>query len=299
MPNRRYLPSKKNNGIIPPVRDRRHLWVAVGCGKCIECMNQRKRQWQIRMLEEIKTRTDGKFVTLTFSSESIEALAKDAKTEEANTIAKLAVRRFLERWRKKYNVSVRHWLVTELGHTGTERLHLHGVIFTDEDIEERWQYGWVYIGEYVNEKTINYITKYVTKTDLDHPNYVPIVLCSPGIGRNYIQSSNAKNNQFKGKDTKETYRLNNGARIGLPTYYRNKLYTDEEREELWSNLLDKQERWVLGEKIDVSTIEGAIQYERALKWAQKQNRKLGYLDPKTWKKVKYLAEKKNVEKNQT
>ena len=39
-------------------------------------------------------------------------------------IATLAVRRFLERWRKKYKKSVKHWFVTELGGKFTERIHL-------------------------------------------------------------------------------------------------------------------------------------------------------------------------------
>ena len=58
-----------------------------------------------------------------------------------NKIATLAVRRFLERWRKKYKKSVRHWLVTELGQKNTEHLHLHGIIWTDkgEEINKIWK----------------------------------------------------------------------------------------------------------------------------------------------------------------
>ena len=70
------------------------------------------------------------FVTLTFSNESIIALSNEIGDNEANDIASLAVRRFTERWRKKYKKAPRHWLITELGHPNekgkgksTERLH--------------------------------------------------------------------------------------------------------------------------------------------------------------------------------
>ena len=47
--------------------------------------------------------------------------------EIENETAKTAIRLFLERWRKKYGRSTKHWFITELGHDNTERLHLHGI----------------------------------------------------------------------------------------------------------------------------------------------------------------------------
>ena len=52
--NKKYTANKKNGGKIPPVSDERTRYVPVGCGKCIECMKQKKREWQVRLLEEIK-----------------------------------------------------------------------------------------------------------------------------------------------------------------------------------------------------------------------------------------------------
>ena len=182
---------------------------------------------------------NGIFVTLTFSNESITDLSSEIDNLTGynldNAIAKLAVRRFLERWRKKYKKSVRHWLVTELGHGTTEHLHLHGIIWTDEspkEIERIWKYGYIWAGDenvknYVNEKTVNYIIKYVSKDDKEHKEYTPIILTSPGIGSGYMKSLNMKNNVFKGDETKEYYRTRTGHKIALPIYYRNKIYTDE------------------------------------------------------------------------
>ena len=63
------------------------------------------------------------------------------------------------------------------------------------------------MGNYVSQRTINYITKYMLKTDLDHPKFKGKVLCSAGIGSGYEKSTNAQNNKFKGEKTNETYRL--------------------------------------------------------------------------------------------
>ena len=203
--NRRYTVTKKNGGKIPPVFDERTLYVPIGCGKCIECMKQKKRNWQVRLLEEIKHDKTGKFVTLTFSEEALECLSKDVVIKNMDSIienemATLAVRRFLERWRKKHKKSVKHWLITELGHNGTERIHLHGIIFTNEieDVKNLWKYGHIWVGEYVNEKTINYIVKYCNKLDIQHKGYIPKIMTSAGIGKKFIERIDSRINKFNG-----------------------------------------------------------------------------------------------------
>ena len=98
-------------------------------------------------------------------------------TKEKNEIIKLATRRFLERWRTKTGKSVKHWLVSELGGNGTENIHLHGFIWTDEKhlIQDTWKYGYTYTGEWVNEQTVNYCVKYVMKMDKKHKEYKGII----------------------------------------------------------------------------------------------------------------------------
>ena len=91
---------------------------------------------------------------------------------------------------KKVQKSVKHWLVTELGHQGTERIHLHGIIFTketSETIQNIWKYGNIWVGTFVNTKTINYIMKYITKVDEDHKGFKAVILTSAGIGKQYTE----------------------------------------------------------------------------------------------------------------
>lgn len=300
--NKKYISNKKNGGNAPMPTDIRTLYVPVGCGKCIECMKQKKRAWQIRMLEEIKTDKTGIFVTLTFSNEKLKELGEDViKTNDEyiynNQIATLAVRRFLERWRKKYKKSIKHFLITELGHQNTERIHLHGIIFTEhrDDIELIWGYGYVWLGTFVNEKTVNYIIKYISKVDLDHKNYKPKILCSKGIGKGYIESYNATRNRYNGENTKEYYTTRTGHQINLPIYYRNKIYSEDEREQLWLNKLDKETMYVCGEEVDIS--ENTDEYEKLRDHYREKNKILGYGDDsETWdeKQYKYMRSKLNV-----
>ena len=124
------------------------------------------------------------------------------------------------------------------------------------------------------KKTINYIGKYLTKTDIKHKSYTPIILTSSGIGANYLNRINAKNNKYKGEETNTLYKTTTGHTLQLPIYYKNKLYNDEEREQLWINLLNKQERYVLGTRIDVS--KNDEEYYKALEEARQKNNRLGY-----------------------
>src|SRR5690606_36815405 len=117
LPNPKYKATKKNKVVIPERKDERVKWVPVGCSKCMECLMQRARAWQVRLQAEIRTDKTGQFVTLTLSSESLAELGKEIQTtgyQRDNDIITLATRRFLERWRRKYKKSVKQWLVSEL-----------------------------------------------------------------------------------------------------------------------------------------------------------------------------------------
>lgn len=294
--NKKYTVTKKNGGNVPAIFDKRVLAVPVGCGVCIECKKKKARDWSVRLHEEIRNnKTKGYFMTMTFSDESLKELGKITKKtgyEKDNEIATIAVRRFLERWRKEHKKSVRHWLVTEIGKTNSERIHIHGVIWTEKEKEEigkHWKYGWVDYGKYVNEKTINYIVKYIYKTDEVHKHFKGKVLCSQGIGRGYIERIDSKKNKYKRNETNEKYQTRNGQKMDLPIYYRNAIYSDEEKEKLWLEKLDKDERWVMGEKAN-----GWEDYIKARNEARKISKKLGYIPPGAYNEKKYEEERREM-----
>lgn len=274
------------------ITDARMKYVPIGCGNCIECRQQKSREWQTRLHEELKDNKYAYFITLTFSNESLKELMKKHETTESNAVAIIAVRLFLERWRKKYGKSLRHWLITELGHENTERIHLHGIVFpeqplTNEELTKLWNYGRTDTGKYCNAQTINYIVKYVTKIDKDHKNYKPSIICSAGIGASYTKKPyNIRKHKFNDKKTNELYTLNNGREIALPIYYRNKFWNEKERNKLWANLLDKQKRYIRGIEIDIS--KGDDRYYSILREQQKDNKILGYgSTEQEWQKEDY------------
>lgn len=101
--NRKYIANKKNGGVIPAVSDKRLLIVPVKCGKCMECMKAKTREWQVRLQEEIKKNEKAIFITLTFNNESLKNLCKNINLEGYNLdneIAKIAVRRFRKTQKK-------------------------------------------------------------------------------------------------------------------------------------------------------------------------------------------------------
>lgn len=290
--NPKYKPNEKNGGQPPPVLDNRTNVVPIPCGKCIECIKQKGRDWQVRLLEDIKHMKNAYFITLTFSDQSIAKLSE--KTEITgypldNYIATRATRLFLERWRKTHKKSLRHWLITELGHQNTENIHMHGLLwFENKDdilkLDQHWQYGYTWKGipiyeknkiigyqNYVNDRTIGYITKYVTKRDHLHQYYNPIILCTAGIGKQYMLGTNCYRNRFKLENTNETYKTDTGYEIILPKYYKRHLYTDSQLEELWMQKLDKNERYILGQK--TTTDED---YLNLINTARIKNKRLKY-----------------------
>ena len=188
-------------------------------------------------------------------------------------------------------------LVAELGHKGTENIHLHGILWTDEKVQtirEIWGYGFIWCGyndepTYVSEQTVNYITKYIMKTDSKNREYKPIILNSAGIGADYLKRENSKKHTYKGDDTIVTYKNRSGVEVALPTYWRNKIWTDEEREDLWIDMLNRDERYVCGEKVEnASSIEGQQEYYSLVEHYRHKNYRLGFGDnTKDWDRKRY------------
>lgn len=285
MENKRYKANKSNKGIVPKAWDARLMKIEVPCGKCYECRKKRAREWQVRLSIEVENTQHVRFMTMTFSDEAFEQLKERVghKIEEhnANEYATEAIKLFLKRWKKIKKEPLKHWLVTELGHKqrkngikATERLHLHGFLWTNEEcseIERIWKYGWVDTGEYVNQQSVCYCVKYVSKVNEEHPNFIAKVFASPGLGKQWLETKQANDRKYKGEDTIETFKLPNGQKIDMPTYFRRKLINDEEREKLRIQRMEKGVKYICGEKV-----ESQEEYENTLKYRRVWAENLGY-----------------------
>lgn len=286
--NPKYKPNKKNKGKPPVCKDRRLLYIPTKCGCCIECRKEKQREWRVRLEEELRSNF-GYFTTLTISPEGIKEIEEKSglKWEEnPNEIATKGLRLFLERVRKETGKSIKHWCVTELGEK-KDRIHLHGIFFgqkSAELIRKHWKYGFVFIGGYCNSRSVNYMTKYMLKVDIKHPSFKQIVLASSGIGAGYMdrldylwQKQNYKNINVA------TYTFKNGTKMAMPKYYKNKIFTEKEREKMWINNLNRGLIWIYGEKVkadDWKTIDNLREY-----W-QKYGRETMGDNPIAWNAMK-------------
>jgi len=286
--NPKYKPNKKNKGKPPVCKDRRLLYIPVKCGCCIECRKEKQREWRVRLEEELRSNF-GYFITLTISQEGIAELEEKTGLkwkENPNEIATKGLRLFLERCRKDTSKSIKHWCVTELGEKN-DRIHLHGIFFgqkSAELIKKHWKYGFSFIGQYCNSQSVNYMTKYMLKVDTKHPEFKQIVLSSKGIGSGYMdrldylwQKQNYKNINVA------TYTFRNGTKMAMPKYYKNKIFTEKEREKMWINNLNRGLLWIYGEKVkadDWGTIDNLRSY-----W-QKYGREVMGDDPIAWNAMK-------------
>lgn len=252
--NPKYLPSKKNNYTPQFCPDPRLKYITFDCGKCVECRRKRASHWRFRMLQEYRYSESKKFhfVTFTFSEEALIHLRAEFHPDlgyDDNHLAKVAVRRFLERYRKKYKVSLRHFLVTELG--GEKgRIHLHGLIigckcgywksnrfYADlPTLSSIWSYGHVWLG-WCTEASISYICKYIMKQDEVHPDFKPILLVSPGFGKQYINTHNISLHHSRPGGIWYCV-TSTGHKISMPRYYRLKIFSDEERLARQLNVLE-------------------------------------------------------------
>lgn len=218
--------------------------LTVPCGKCCECRKSRGKQWRTRLLHETLFGGHRRlwFVTMTLAPEVYDRFKDDPAR---------AIRLFLERYRRKYGKSLRHWIITELGEA-RDRLHFHGIFFspripTFTDFTQMWSYGRIWVG-WVNPKTVNYIVKYITKLDLKHVDFVPQVFTSPGLGACYVLNPDNRA-WLRSRPVDEALTcITHNCRAALPRYYYLKVFSDEEREyrRLVKNSLPPPERYFIG-----------------------------------------------------
>ena len=315
MRNKKYTVTAKNGGCVPSmpiigedeygheIYDERVATVQIPCGRCKECLDNRARNWQIRLAEEIPLTQYNYFITLTFAPEELGTLCRKTRLGEVNPLMGVAIRRMLERWRKDHKKSLKHWFITELGHEGTERIHAHGLILSNQPLEfekieqkkdgwlckwKYWRYGNVFVGDWVNNQTINYLMKYVCKIDNDHKHFIGYVFTSPGIGKKWLETMQ-EIYKYRPHESLDYYRMPDGHKVKLPTYYKNHRYTEEEREMIWRDIMDKDETIIAGNKyysgqLDMPT-EGRIRAK-----AQEINKKLGYgSDSQEWRNIPHCV----------
>ena len=136
--NKRFVPTKKN-GYEPPVcTDERLKYIEVECGYCFECRKKKRNAWRVRNFEQLRETPTAIFFTGTVSPERYDHIKNKYNLKTDNEIITKIHRLFLERIRKETGKSMKHWCVTEKGHTNTRRIHIHGLYYATHG-ETKWQ----------------------------------------------------------------------------------------------------------------------------------------------------------------
>lgn len=207
-------------------------YMAVPCGKCPNCLADRRADWSLRLQIELKNSTSAHFITLTYNDENLYY-----NENGVPSINKKHMQDYMKRLRKTTSEKLRYYTVGEYG-TKHKRPHYHILLFNyppniSDNIISTWSnkqasIGHVKVGT-VTHASIHYVTKYhVNKTtfpELANPSFV-LMSRKPGIGHQYVEQFRE---YHKDKTSRAHYTDFGGQKRRLPRYLKEKLYTRPQR----------------------------------------------------------------------
>lgn len=153
------------------------------------------------------------------------------------TLVKTDVQKFMKRVRKRENSDkslIKYFVVGEYGGQ-TMRPHYHMIVFNAklEWLSSSWDKGQMHFGE-VTGASIGYCLKYMMKKGkipmhLNDDRQPEFRLMSKGLGANYLTRSMIA---WHKADTENRMYVNvgDGKKATMPRYYKNKIWSDGERE---------------------------------------------------------------------
>lgn len=184
-----------------PIRDSYGVVHSVPCGKCQNCLSNKRSELAFRIGKDVEDMRTCVFVTLTYSDENLEY---DVEVGDKRynfglpSVSKVTARNFLKRLRKfldtgNYKINV--YLTAEYGDT-TRRPHYHAIIYDNntnlpldvlcDGIRSSWTFGNISIDS-VTPASINYVAKHQAKKCTGLVQQAPIFhIRSPGIGKSWL-----------------------------------------------------------------------------------------------------------------
>lgn len=209
------------------------------CGKCPYCRNKRINQWIFRLKWHAKYSNSAIFVTLTYDNEHV-----PITPNRLMTLRRKDARLFFVRLRKYSGQTkdtpekdrIKYYIVGEYG-SKTHRPHYHAIIFNADvmQVEKSWKHGSIHVGS-ITSDSLAYTLKYINKQkDTKRHNRddreMEFANISNGIGRQYTDNSKIVK-RHKEQLYSKPFLTVDGYRLGIPRYYKDKMFTDEEKEML-------------------------------------------------------------------
>lgn len=227
-------------------------FLSVPCGKCANCIANRRSVWCWRLQQEKRDSTTAYFVTLTYSDENVPV---DYDTGEI-CLRKSDLQKWLKRVRKWYpkkdGFNIRYFAVGEYG-DNTLRPHYHVLLFNlpldllhaAPFIRDSWGLGHTLI-DVISDGRIAYCTKYMLKYMITEEEYDkeldthrPFMVCSrkPLIGYRYI----SKYRQWHlSKPSRTTALTTFGTHVRLPdSFVKHIFYGHDSEKQLFTSFRKK------------------------------------------------------------
>jgi hypothetical protein len=238
--------------------------LTVPCGRCGNCRRARRNQWAFRLQQELKDSENAYFITLTYSDERLPQFVNNETGEVKSNLRKTDLQKFIKRlreqqYRQTKQRKFRYYAVGEYG-TETDRAHYHFIGFNIDRIiidqlDKLWGHGHTHIGT-VNEGSILYVAKYHVNRNMGQEEEkgqigyydkkelkieegirqkeFATMSKRPAIGHGYI-----KRNYNWHIENMNSYVIQNGYKKAIPRYYKDKIFTELNKETL-SNKTEKQ-----------------------------------------------------------
>lgn len=216
----------------------------VPCSKCPECKSRRVSAWSLRLVNQGNFADTAHFITLTYGEGEDEDGCYPRRTSNGfKTISKRDVQLFVKRLRflqsKSGGLPIKYYFAGEYG-SRTARPHYHAIIFNADvnNFTTAWNLGHVHIGT-VSEASIGYCLKYISKgrTVPRHSRddrQSEFSLMSKGLGAAYLTAAKLRWHKFDVVNRVYAV-IEDGKKVSLPRYYKDRIYTDQERDDIRSH----------------------------------------------------------------
>lgn len=215
----------------------------VPCGRCEACLTRKRDEWCFRLKQEHLHSKSSFFFTLTYQDDNV-PLGEDEAGTIIPSVDKRDVQLFLKRLRKNFEkvCKFRYFVVSE--YSPNDRPHYHGLIFFPDAevdlklfryyLQKSWTAGFVTC-DGVLDNRIYYVAKYLFGKSPGSETLVPVFMLSsrrPGIGASYLTEQNFERHK---RSLKTDVYFDGKYKMPLPEYYKRKVFSDEERQQLHIN----------------------------------------------------------------
>lgn len=216
----------------------------VPCGKCLYCKSERRDSWTFRIKQELIKTDVAVFLTMTYNDYYLPMIDQKKRILRrfeipvnelymfAPTLVKKDVQNWLKRVRRVDTGSpLRYYIVGEYG-SKTGRPHYHAILWDfnrklERVLEQKWSKDGKALGTFdygqVTDASIHYVTGYIMEPVIEiFDRQKQFSIMSKSIGIEYL-NKNVKFHLGSSVEQTKGYVVNNGYKMTMPRYYRDKI----------------------------------------------------------------------------